>query len=374
MSEKKEQIFLLGYYGAGNFGDDLVLKNILLVVPDSFRVLVCSRYCGSKPPGPKFVRFNLLSLPRVIREIFQSRAVVIGGGDIFQELTGRGSILISFFVSFWARVFGKRLILLSVSAGPIFSRLGRYFFKKISQWARLIITRGQNSDNFFKDFIGPDKKLVNGVDAAFFSPAPSEEPTDDWYERFPPGQKVFGISLREWFGDNPEEKEKKYRLLAEAVKYLIEVEKAKIIFLAYQYEKDRLIEEAVIKYLKNEFKVEGDIYNFNKAASYWQMWFCVKFSTALIGLRFHSLVMAAALEKPMLSLGYAPKNGELMTKLGLNDYNLSINDLEPEKFWEVFKKFLANLSSLEATVKKNLPQIYAEAENCQKLFLEELVA
>src|SRR5271154_6588224 len=92
----REKITIAGWFGSGNFGDELLLHSLLSIVaradPSSAVVVLC--------PDPDHVRLlhgcEAMSLPAlrgsthkqrvgVRRALSQSRAVLLGPGTIFQE-------------------------------------------------------------------------------------------------------------------------------------------------------------------------------------------------------------------------------------------------------------------------------------------------
>lgn len=81
-------ILLAGYYGHGNAGDELILRRLhgaLTSIPAEIRYLA-----GSRPSWPGAVpRKNPLALARALRT---ARALVVGGGELFQTRTSRRSL------------------------------------------------------------------------------------------------------------------------------------------------------------------------------------------------------------------------------------------------------------------------------------------
>lgn len=79
-------IFLVGYYGHGNAGDELILR-LLHGALSSASVRYLS---GPRPSGPGAVSRN--SLRAAVRAAREAHALVLGGGELFQTRTSRRSL------------------------------------------------------------------------------------------------------------------------------------------------------------------------------------------------------------------------------------------------------------------------------------------
>lgn len=354
-----KQIFLLGYYGAGNLGDELILQNILSAVPKDFKVVVCGR--GSQAP----VKLSLFNFPQIFWKIKKSSHVVIGGGDIFQELTSPRSIQAASLISRIAKFFKKKLILLGVSAGPVFSGAGMAAMKKIARWSDLIIVRDEASFDFFKKLAPANEKIILGADLSFFSPVPAVAPKK--FIRDFPEQKIIGLSLRDWF-EEKKEKSEKLKLLARLFGDAMLNHEFKLVLLPFQFEKDKLVEEKFLEQMRHPEKC----ITYDAPISIEKMWQIIWGLDALIGTRFHSLVMAAQAVKPILSLGYAPKNEEFMKQLGLENFQISMKDFCPEKVDSILADFLNSGDLICKIIRKQIPDFFVRAIRSKQIFLGAL--
>src|SRR5690349_4942257 len=97
---------LAGYFGYGNAGDELILQTLRRHVP-SVRWAVLWPPNVPSPVGVEVVdRWSSWALARVFR---RARALVLGGGEIFQARSSFFSLLYYVALVFWARLWGCRI-------------------------------------------------------------------------------------------------------------------------------------------------------------------------------------------------------------------------------------------------------------------------
>jgi polysaccharide pyruvyl transferase CsaB len=380
--EKKIRTFIFGYYGAGNIGDELILEGILKTLPAGCQPVVASRNPREikRIHGVTAIKFSLLNLPRIIWEIFSSDRILIGGGDLFQEVTSRRSLLAVYLIFKVARLFGKFVGFLGISLGEVFSGFGKRSVQEMVRGADLVISRFEGTQKIFEQLAPGRSALIPGVDWAFLS-APDAHPGVVDFSRDFPVQKIVGLSVRPWFGEK-KQLEQSVQQLAEIFQSLLQ-QKMKLVFLPFQFEKDKLIEEKILKYLKplknpaaetKQQESTSGIVTFKNPLGPQKMWAVINGLDVLIGMRLHSLIMASILRKPIFSLSYTLKNSEFMEQLGLTDYQLSLEELDFEKGRNQLEKFFAEVEKIRDSLQTRLPVIYQKAESNKIIFQKILLA
>ncbi len=142
-------IALTGYYGFGNIGDDLLLLTALNEYQKAYSLDI--RIIANKHPYlekmlknfefsniPIYNRWDINSIAQAIR---YSDALVFGGGGIFQDETSFKSFFYYFFNCFLSKINKRYLIIDRNSIGPINSKLSKYLFNYIVNWAYSISLR-----------------------------------------------------------------------------------------------------------------------------------------------------------------------------------------------------------------------------------------
>ena len=112
-----KSIFLIGYYGQNNLGDELLCSQSQRILKDKL---------GE-------VRFQILGhdvgRTEVIQAIWRADKVVFGGGSLFQDVTSKRSLLFYLSLVLLARFFRKEILFLGQGLGPL-SQTGRWLFKQ----------------------------------------------------------------------------------------------------------------------------------------------------------------------------------------------------------------------------------------------------
>lgn len=161
-----KNIFLYGYYGAGNFGDELLLYKIISdiqsVIDDDLTFYVWTtnpeyteKFLKQSIESIQLICVSRFDLKATITAIKESEIIVLGGGGIIQEYYGIqiedlfkefGKHIPSYSIPLLiGKMFGKKTFLWTIGHGPI----GTYEATAFSRWfysmADCITTRDQES-------------------------------------------------------------------------------------------------------------------------------------------------------------------------------------------------------------------------------------
>ena len=148
-----KKILLVGYYGFGNAGDELILLSLVNEIRDishETRITVLSNNPRktNRVYGVRSVnRRNPFSL---MREIWDTDLVIFGGGGLLQDITSKLS-LIYYLGIIWVSVFfAKRVILISQGIGPLTADISRFLTRLTIQRVDAVATRDGYSLNLLK--------------------------------------------------------------------------------------------------------------------------------------------------------------------------------------------------------------------------------
>lgn len=142
---KVKSLFLLGYYGFGNWGDELSLLATLQVLEDFKRMygfpLICRILSGSPHlpfPLPPDCRIVLRRAPgAVFSALWESPVLLVGGGSLLQDVTSFRSLLYYGAFLFLAKVLGKERVFFGCGLGP--------FRRTLSEWMVRFLLRGSSA-------------------------------------------------------------------------------------------------------------------------------------------------------------------------------------------------------------------------------------
>jgi polysaccharide pyruvyl transferase WcaK-like protein len=71
---------------------------------------------------------------------------------------------------------------------------------------------------------------------------------------------------------------------------------------------------------------------------------------AVVATRYHGIVFALQLNKPVVGISYDPKTSDLMRDMGLGDYVLDIDGLKFEALVNSFELLQNNMGQVEQTI------------------------
>ncbi|MCS7233392.1 MAG: polysaccharide pyruvyl transferase family protein [Synergistetes bacterium] len=270
------KVFISGYYGFGNLGDEMLLdalKNLLLETGfrrDDIVVLSASPENTLREHMlPAIKRGNFISL---LLNIKKGDILISGPGGLFQDVTGPWSPLFYASHIFLALIKGAKIFLYGQSFGPIKRKFNLKLLKFLSSMASLVVLR----DKSMSDIV-PEGKL-------FFTPDPAFALCYD-QER---GKERNGICLvfRRWSWD-----------LDALVSSLIKTG-LPLTLVSFQPSLER--EEGLDLSRKYELPFYG-FEDWKEALNFFSQF------KILVGMRLHSLIISAMAFTPFIGISYDPK-------------------------------------------------------------------
>lgn len=170
---KKFDVVLCGYYGMGNFGDELLLFSMLLLLDkkgvNKNRIAVLSGDPVLTTDTHGVYSVDRWSLLRVYDLLSHSRSLLLGGGGLFQDSTSIRSCLYYWGVIALSRLAGCSPWVFGNSLGPLRSWLGRYLTRSGLKMCSSVSLRDVHSLKLAKSFkikarLSPDPVLSLNVD------------------------------------------------------------------------------------------------------------------------------------------------------------------------------------------------------------------
>ncbi len=148
-----KKVCISGYYGFGNFGDEIILKILVENLkkfdnPPEITVFSSNPAKTSLERNVKSVQtFNPIE---ILKELYNSDCLISGGGSLLQDITSKKSLVYYLLVIFAAKIFRKKVIIFAQGIGPVNNKvlacLTRFLLKK----SDLVTVRDENSLNLMK--------------------------------------------------------------------------------------------------------------------------------------------------------------------------------------------------------------------------------
>jgi len=273
------KIGVIGYYGFGNLGDELLLSSFLQNMKEiapSAEINVYSKY-----PQDTKKTYNVNAIPRNnFLAVKDYDILVFGGGGLIQNSTSIKSLMFYLLHVVLAKFYRKKVVLLAQGIGPLSGRFAKIISRIIINMTDLITVRDESSKSLLKS-IGVTKPIEVTADLVFSLEFPIEKNSSH----------AIGISVR-----SANVASDKYRLeISKFIKYLMGMSKS-VVLLCLK-EEDILEAKKINELLANQVDIVSPMQVVNKMRSL----------DVIIGMRLHSLILATMMKIPFVALSYDPK-------------------------------------------------------------------
>ncbi len=301
MSDRKA--VLCGYYGQGNGGDEALLVSLLQMLPDNIEPIVLS---GN--PRETSKTYNVASCDRkstftILKALKQSDYFIWGGGSLMQDATSIASPFYYAGLMALAQQQGLKTIAWAQGIGPLKRKITRWMTKEVLKGCVGVSVRDSASAKLVTEWgisplLAPDPVWAlesDAVQGLWDLPAPR-----------------VAVVLR----PHPLLTPQRLQALTEAIKTFQQATDTFILLLPFQPATDKNIAEAIAQKLPNNSKVLciSDPRKLKGLFTGVEM---------VIGMRLHSLIMAAAESCRCFALSYDPKVTRLMTETDIPGWELS---------------------------------------------------
>jgi polysaccharide pyruvyl transferase CsaB len=294
---------ICGYYGQGNAGDEALLMSLLEMLPPHVTPIVLSGNPQQTQKRYGVESYSRLSLIPILSKLGKNDCFIWGGGSLMQDATSIRSPLYYAGLMAYAQWRGLTTIAYGQGIGPLNHSLTRWLAKQVLRKCSGITVRDQNSAKLLIDWhidciVAPDPVW-----------ALSSEPFHGLNNlKSPP----VAINLRSHSQLTPPRLEN----LTQALILFQQATKATILLIPFQESKDLAIAQKIRAALPGE----NEIISLTNPRELKGLFKQVEM---LIGMRLHSLIMAASVGCPCFALSYDPKVSSLMAELNLAGWKLA---------------------------------------------------
>lgn len=352
------KIVISGYYGFDNIGDEAVLYTILSALRSSVKNIEC--VVLSQNPEKTKALYNVEAVNRwdmkaVIKVIRESHLLISGGGSLLQDITSNKTILYYLGIIKIAQWYKKKVVFYSQGIGPVKHSYNKWLIKRVANHVDALFVREEQSKKLLEDF-GVKKAVTVAAD-----PVLGIKPSAHVYKYVKDllgVQKAIGVYIRPW-----QDEEIILDTLEEALKYMIS-EGYEVYLIPMYYDQDLEIALKLKARLKEHTVVMDKKLTIDEVVSYTASFEFV------IGMRLHSLIMAAAMQVPMIGLSYDPKVTDFMKEMQI-PYCIDVKDMDGKKLISRAKELMTCLKEQKVHLKKmhdlqtrkiNLPAEYIKKQ------------
>ncbi|OBQ43725.1 MAG: polysaccharide pyruvyl transferase [Aphanizomenon flos-aquae WA102] len=306
----KMRVLLSGYYGKGNGGDEALLATLLQMLPLDVTPVVLSGNPEETHRHYGVECYNRMAFFSVFKALRSCDAFVWGGGSLIQDST---SIISPFYyggLMALAQVMGLKTVAWGQGIGPLLRSQTRFLAQRNFAGCTQVSVRDVASSRLLSDWSIPHILAPDPVWALESKPVP---------ELVDLPKPRIAVTLR----NHPQLTENRLTNLIQALVNLQKETQTFILLLPFQKSEDLGIAEKIHTQLKDVSRV-----------------ICSEDPQVLkgvfrgvemsIGMRLHSLIMAASEGSRCFALSYDPKVNHLMEDLKIPGWDLHNlpNDVE----------------------------------------------
>ncbi|WP_353928908.1 polysaccharide pyruvyl transferase CsaB [Okeanomitos corallinicola TIOX110] len=296
------RVLLSGYYGKGNGGDEALLATLLQMLPPHVTPVVLSGNPQETSLRYGVESYNRMSLLEIIKALRSCDAYIWGGGSLIQDVTSSISPFYYGGLMAIAQVMGLKTIAWGQGIGPLLRPQTRWLARRNFAGCVKVSVRDSQSSALLSNWNIPHILAPDPVWALASKPVP--ELAD-----FPKSR--IAVTLR----NHQQLTETRLANLTQALVNLQTATQAFILLIPFQKSEDLEIAEQIKLQLTNNSQIlcleapellKGAFQDVNM----------------VIGMRLHSLIMAASEGCRCFALSYDPKINRLMEDLQIPGWDL----------------------------------------------------
>ena len=332
------EITIFGYYGMRNTGDELILRVLAEQLPGAFegkpvRLGVLPSYDATQAYDPdidglrvlKYANNKFLKLLGIFPDASQTDLLVIGGGGVIQDHENMGARSVTGLLkrALLVRFFGGMVVLLGVGVVPLMTRSGKLQTRLLCRLSSAIVTRDTESAEALADAGVPKSKIVNAGDLVLLwaPPMTARERINDHLV-----QNQLVVSLLPYHKERQELFEVTTGVrkgIARALDGFLDKHKnATVVFVSFQGEPPKYDQEeadAVIALMRHSNRCITREYDPRPERVYED----ILNSSAVVGMRLHSIVLACMAGKPFIAVSYHDKVASFAKAVGRGEWVVS---------------------------------------------------
>jgi polysaccharide pyruvyl transferase WcaK-like protein len=346
-----KKIMLLGSYGQTNLGDDLLLRNYLayfsalgverIEVSVSRASLIPASVRAAHPEARYFELYRT-PLPRLLRMLLSVDAVIYGGGSVYKELyastrRGRYGVITRVMVfNLLARALRRPVYNLNISIGHIGTRKGRWITRLGLLCSNRTLMRDSHSYEYAVKDLGlrPDR-IVNSADGLFLSrdwQVPDEAAPAAAARGRTEAGRVIGVNL---VSDIPDWIDRDAYLAAanELIARLLQ-RGDRVVLMPFQHDFTPSNDVAFMKESIDPGVREHPGCTFLSQVTIDDVKARFAQLDLFVGMRFHSLLLAAVTQTPFVGVAYDVKCSQFLAESAY-DHWVELQDMTSDRMLEI---------------------------------------
>ena len=356
------QFLILGYSGWKNTGDDAMAYALLQKLHNLYPTVsfvIPSQIPISIPPDMKnLVKFIPTSPLLFFREIIHSSILIYGGGtfmfDHINKINRFVRLCETVIVLAFAKLFCKRIYLISIGVEPLSTTWGKFLSKQICKLADFISVRDKSSHEILNG-LGLGNKVTVSFDLTALL-QPLSRGDKSLVKKA--DTKILGVSILPFFEIYYSDKEKDLLFVHEIAKVLnqwLKRECQSLICLFVFKGKSKIDDVRIVETLQKQLNPAEHVklipYNPDPIETLSKVAQC----HAFVGMRYHSCLFAYLTNTPLLIINYFQKCQALAEDVGLSKHAvISIEEILNGQFGTYHKNLQEHPGDFVAALPINI--------------------
>ena len=356
-----------GWYGSRNLGDDA----ILLGIREAFQSIdpninltsftsdsnYTSLMCGVNTYIPHIHPPTPLNIYRFVKEIKKYDLILVSGGTPLYDYAYLNKII----TMYTPHLLKVPLAFFGVSSKPLGSKFGKFLTKNIVNTSKSISVREPYSKYLLKS-IGVKREIKLTGDSAIAMDSISSQIGRSILQDkgLKPSDSIIGICPRYLSLDykrhhhEPVTESQIKKTISELSKLMVSLvnNDYKVCLIPYHAippDDDRIMIEDMCKNIP-----EDQIIVIDNVSNPKEMLSLMSNLSLNIGMRLHSVILAASQNVPSITIDYDMKIGGFMEYCGLSDYNIPINRISQNIILDKIELIETNRSSIKTQLNQRI--------------------
>lgn len=360
----KKHVFITGYYGFGNTGDEAILQamisNLRSLQPD-LRITVASARPDQTAAQHGTDAILWSNAHEILNTIRTADLVLIGGGGLFHDYWGidPATVLtdnhsgIAFYTTsaLLANLYSKPLMVYGVGVSELVSEHGKQFTKVTCDAANAVTVRDERSRDLLRSIGVAKDNIEVTADPAFAIPVCDKIQN----KANLPGRSI-GIALRNWnIGVHPDFWE---RELAAAIDQIVQNEAIEVELFPFQKFTGELEDDvAVSRRVRDRANSKAHITIVDENLSPCELLARIAQCDLILAMRLHGAIFGMIANVPVVALSYDVKLDDLMDRAGLADLCIDLKGLEADRLARRVSQVLADTADIRRRIQSCLPEL-----------------
>jgi len=368
-------IFINGWYGQLNAGDDAILDvfieqtlarfdahfTVLSELPENIpqtprvRSLHHPALLGRETPSA-LVKGRLW---RHVNELRKADLFVLGGGGILRDNTNWRNLLRLLDEIWFAKMLGKKIMLYGIGVGPFKTALGRKLIGFSARLCDLVTVRSERCAQLLRD-VGVDPQRIHVVsDPAFL--LTTRVPVDPELHRlFEPGKKTIGF-YPTFALDVCYPGDAHFIELAKALDRIGEDPEVRLVAVPMSVLDTDLDDVATARRIRGFMKYPERLQIYEKRLDASELKWVTSQATLNLTVRLHAMIFSLGANVPVVAVNYEPKVANVFSEFNMPQYMVDMTPDLGDRIVAATTLALANLPNYASAIRERRAHISANA-------------